>query len=280
MLGYKVRRMTRDELDGAVERAAREGWNPGLHDASCFWAIDPDGFFAGELDGRVVACGAALRYDDRFAFCGLYVVDPAYRGRGLGLELTRARLAHVGGCNAGLDGVLGMAGRYERLGYRRAHLSTRFTFTPRQAFPEPDWLVPPSAVDFGKLADYDAAHFPARREGFLRAWLGQPDSRALVLRDGSTVKGYGVIRRCRQGHKVGPLFANDEEGAGALLGALCNHGLGGPVSLDVPEPNAAGVALARRLGMEPAFACVRMYLRGDPGLPLGRVFGLTTFEAG
>src|SRR5262249_23812559 len=41
--------------------------------------------------------------------------------------------------------------------------------------------------------------------------------------------------------------------AGALLGALCNHGLGGPVSLDVPEPNAAGLALARRLGMEPAF---------------------------
>lgn len=52
------------------------------------------------------------------------------------------------------------------------------------------------------------------------------------------------------------------------------------MSLDIPEPNTAGVALARRLGMAPVFACVRMYLRGDPGLPLDRIYGITTFEAG
>jgi GNAT superfamily N-acetyltransferase len=119
---YFVRRMARLEADLAIEAAAREGWNPSPHDAECFWAIDPEGFFAGELDGRFVAYGTALCYDDRFAFCGLYVVDPAHRGQGL--ALTRARLEHVGDRNAGLDGVADMAGRYERLGYRRAHLTT------------------------------------------------------------------------------------------------------------------------------------------------------------
>ena len=34
--------------------------------------------FAGELDGQVVACGAALRYDDRFAFCGFSDGDKPY----------------------------------------------------------------------------------------------------------------------------------------------------------------------------------------------------------
>jgi hypothetical protein len=90
-----------------------------------------------------------------------------------------------------------------------------------------------------------------------------------------------VIRRCRQGHKVGPLFADDADGAEALFAAFCNHALGEPVSLDIPEPNTAGVTSAQRLGMTPVFACVRMYLRGDPGLPLGRrIYGITTFEAG
>lgn len=161
---YRVRCMTRPEADLAIEAAAREGWNPGLHDAECFWAIDPEGFFAGEIDGRIVACGTALRYDDRFAFCGLYVVDPAHRGRGLGLALTRARLEHVGDRNAGLDGAVDMADRYERLGYSRAHLTTRYTFTPTCRAAEPDWLRSAADVDFAALAGYDARHFPTRRE--------------------------------------------------------------------------------------------------------------------
>ena len=50
--------------------------------------------------------------------------------------------------------------------------------------------------------------------------------------------------------------------------------------LDVPEPNFAGVALARKAGLEPVFETARMYCGGDPGLPLERVFGITSFELG
>jgi hypothetical protein len=32
--------------------------------------------------------------------------------------------------------------------------------------------------------------------------------------------------------------------------------------------------------MKPIFVCQRMYLRGDPGLPLDNIFGITSFEAG
>ena len=53
--GFSVRAMTRDEVDVAVDWAAAEGWNPGLHDAGAFHAADPDGFLAGALDGEMVA---------------------------------------------------------------------------------------------------------------------------------------------------------------------------------------------------------------------------------
>ena len=102
----------------------------------------------------------------------------------------------------------------------------------------------------------------------------------MAVVDHGQVRGYGLARKCRDGHKIGPLFADDAEAAEALLHALCNYAHGGPVSLDVPEPNTTGVALAKRFGMAPVFSCVRMYLRDDPGLPLERIYGVTSFEAG
>ena len=46
-----VRRMAESELNLALEWAAAEGWNPGLYDAECFYAADPEGFFLGEFAG-------------------------------------------------------------------------------------------------------------------------------------------------------------------------------------------------------------------------------------
>ena len=39
-----IRTMSGDEVELAIELAAREGWNPGLHDARCFFEADPGGF--------------------------------------------------------------------------------------------------------------------------------------------------------------------------------------------------------------------------------------------
>lgn len=280
MSQFRVERMPRHELDLAIEAAAREGWNPGLADAECFWAIDPSGFFVGTLDGKVVGRASAVIYDDRFAFCGLYVVEPEFRDRGFGLAITEARLRHIGNRNAGLDGVTTMVEKYGRLGYRAVHRSIRHAFTPRERV-EPDaGIVNAMSVPFETLVEYDARHFPARRPGFLAKWISQPGTAALVFVEGSAVGGYGVIRACRTGHKIGPLFAEDERVAGSLFAALCNHGVGYPVYMDVPEPNRSGMSLASRRGMAPEFECIRMYLRGDPGLPLDNIYGITAFEVG
>jgi hypothetical protein len=77
---YRIERMSLPDVEIAIDWAAREGWNPGLNDAACFHAIDPKGFFLGMLDGRTIATGLAPIYDAQFAFIGLYIVEPAYRG--------------------------------------------------------------------------------------------------------------------------------------------------------------------------------------------------------
>ena len=94
--GYRVERMSPSGIALAIDWAAREGWNPGLNDAQCFYAIDPDGFLQGLLDGKTIATVSAPIYDGIFAFVGLYIVEPEYRGKGYGMALTRAMLEHIG----------------------------------------------------------------------------------------------------------------------------------------------------------------------------------------
>jgi hypothetical protein len=80
-LEFSIRRMKRNELDFAIQLAAKEGWNPGLHDAECFYRTDPNGFFIGLLDeNQPVGCISAVSYNGTFGFIGLYIVAAEHRG--------------------------------------------------------------------------------------------------------------------------------------------------------------------------------------------------------
>jgi hypothetical protein len=89
-----------------------------------------------------------------------------------------------------------------------------------------------------------------------------------------------VLRACQSGHKIGPLFADDEHIADDLFTSLIAAVPGETVFLDVPEANPAAVALARRHGMSSVFETARMYTKTPPDVPLARVFGVTSFELG
>ena len=280
MSDYTIRKMSRPEVAVAVEWGAREGWNPGLHDAALFYNADPDGFFAGEWDGRIVAVGSAVCYDDAFAFCGLYIVDPAFRGRGLGLALTRARLACCGSRNVGIDGVLENVELYRRVGYAPFYQNHRFQLTAA-AHPETGpGIARLTDSDVEHVLAYDRLCFPADRARLLKPWLAQPDGTSLVARRNGAVTGFAVRRKCRSGHKVGPLFADDPATARALFLAMQDGIAGETLILDVPGNNAAALDLAGAFEMEEVFATMRMYQRGLPDIDHGRVFGITTFELG
>ena len=99
----RIRAMRPDEIDLALDWAAAEGWNPGLADAACFAGVDPEGFLIGELDGAPVATISCVAYDEQFAFLGFYLVRPELRGRGYGLRMWQAAMAHAGSRTVGLD---------------------------------------------------------------------------------------------------------------------------------------------------------------------------------
>jgi GNAT superfamily N-acetyltransferase len=274
-----IRTMTEQDLELAVAWAAEEGWNPGLRDAACFHAADPEGFFMAYLDGRPAGSISAVAYDDAFGFMGFYIVRPELRGHGIGMALWKAAMDHMGERNIGGDGVVAMLDKYQKSGFAIAHRNVRFEGTGAAAIATGN-TVDLSRVPFTELLRYDNAHFPAPRPEFLARWIVQPEGGArALLRDGR-LAGYGVIRACGRGFKVAPLFADDPQGAEELFISLAGLATGGPIFLDVPEPNAAALELAGRHGMTPVFETARIYTRGAPDLPLSRIYGITSFELG
>ncbi|MCP3415036.1 MULTISPECIES: GNAT family N-acetyltransferase [Bradyrhizobium] len=275
-----IRQMQPDEIALAVDWAAAEGWNPGLADAPCFAAEDPQGFFIGQLDGEPAAVISCVNYGAQFAFLGFYIVRPDLRGRGHGLKIWNAAIAHARPRVIGLDGVVAQQANYQKSGFALAYANVRCGGTVAAPSAPSDGTVALTDLPMALIEADDATVFPAPRPAFLRAWINTSGhvGRAL-MRDGR-LAGWGVIRPCRTGRKIGPLVADDRAGAEAVVAALLASAGSGEVFLDVPAVNRDAVALAQGLGLSPVFETARMYTGAIPPLRIDRVFGVTTFELG
>ncbi|MGY3451029.1 GNAT family N-acetyltransferase [Bradyrhizobium sp. USDA 4353] len=279
--GFAIRPMRTDEIALAIDWAAAEGWNPGLSDAACFALVDPQGFLVAELKGEPVATVSCVNYDDRFAFLGFYIVRPDLRGRGYGLRLWRAAMAHAGSRVVELDGVVAQHDNYRKSGFSYAYANIRFggwpAMLPRAVGVG---LVALADVPISQIEASDATVFPASRRAFLQAWISTPGHVGRALVRGGELVAWGVVRPCRIGYKIGPLVADRRADAEAVVAALCAVIGNREVFLDVPAINPEAVALAESLGLRPVFETARMYTGPIPPLRMERVFGVTSFELG
>jgi len=110
---FKIRVMNRNEIDLAIDWAAKEGWNPGLYDADCFYTADQTGFLIGLLENEPIAIISVVKYGTTFAFLGFYIVKPMYRGKGYGIQIWNAGMNSLIGRTVGLDGVVAQQDNYK-----------------------------------------------------------------------------------------------------------------------------------------------------------------------
>lgn len=280
-MNYQVRPASRQELDLMVEWAAKEGWNPGLHDADAFYATDNKGYFVGLLDGKPIACISAVAYDSSFGFLGFYIAKPEYRGKGYGIQIWDAALKHLPSQNIGLDGVVAQQENYKKSGFKLAYRNIRYEGFGIDGKVDESNITPLFSVPFESLLKYDNQVFPTPRQTFLKEWFKQPDSLSIAYVQNRKLMGYGMVRKCRAGYKVGPLFADTPVIADKLFQKLRTF-VGEPnkIYLDTPELNKRAIALAEKYQMKPMFETARMYTKTKPKVNLQKVFGVTTFELG
>lgn len=280
--GYRIRVLTPEEIAVAVDWAAQEGWNPGHCDAGCFASVDPDGFWGGFLDGQMVACISVVTYGSDFAFLGFYIVAPGYRGQGYGYALWQRALEHAGRRIVGLDGVVDQQENYRRSGFQLAYRNIRFGGVPTGVPQAPAGFdLRPLRAPTAELEALDACVFAAPRRAFWQHWLAAEGHCSAAAYQDGVLQGFGTVRPCRSGYKIGPLTARSNDAATAVLAQLLRVlPAGAELFLDVPEGNASAVALARDLGLAPVFETARMYRGAAPRLAVDLIYGVTSFELG
>ncbi len=281
MSNYVIRCMTRPELDIALAWAKLEGWRPGVHDAEHFYATDPNGFLVGLLDGQPIACISGVKYADDFGFIGFYIVKPEWRNQGFGIRLWQTAMNYLQGRNIGLDGVIEQQHNYQKSGFHIACRHVRYQGA-NIAKPVPlTGIVAMDSVPFEHLLDYDRRYFPAPRAGFLQSWIQQRQGAALAMRVDDKITGYGVIRACDGGFRIGPLFADSYSAAEQLLNALLARiPQNSDFFIDIPEPNRDALKLVAGYGMQAVFETARMYTQKNPAIDLNGLFAVTSLELG
>lgn len=278
----QIKRANKEEFQIAVQWAAEEGWNPGLSDLDAFFEADPNGFLLGYQDGVPMAAISVVKYSDDFGFLGFYIVDDKWRGQGHGFTIWNEGIRYLGHANIGLDGVVEQQDNYTKSGFQFAHNNIRFTGKAPMMSAANAHITMIENVKFEAFAAFDTIVFPAQRHNFLKRWLSDQsaDRHSRCYYQDGVLKGFGTIRVCQEGHKIGPLFADNDEIAEALFSQLCHDAGADLVVLDVPEPNQAAMGFAHRLNMSETFQTARMYTKNAPNIDLQRIFGITTFELG
>jgi ribosomal protein S18 acetylase RimI-like enzyme len=279
--------MEHTEAQQLFSMARAEGWNPGAFDLACAWAYDPDAFVALRYRGTMIAGGSIFRHNPSFGFMGLFIVDPEFRGLGLGRKLWHERLERLRGRLApdaviAMDGVFAMEHFYAAGGFEPHHETTRYQGVARCAVVP---LIDP-ALRLDSLPDVDAVlsldreHTPYDRTGLLRLWLERKETLcSCVLRDGELV-GFGLARPAAAGFKIGPVIAKDALSAQALIADLVAKLGGQQIQIDVPEPILAARTIALGYGLAPVFGCRRMYFGASPETDLSSTYAAMSLEFG
>lgn len=275
----RIAPMTLSDVGIAIEWAAKEGWNPGLDDASTMHAVDPGGFLMGWVGDRPATAISVIRHSETFGFLGFYLCHPDFRGQGFGWQTWQAGMAYLGDRIVGLDGVPAQEENYRKSGFVLAHHTRRYAGNvDGRAHPHCRLATP---ADMPRLLQMDRDVSGVDRSAYLSAWLTQTQTRqTMVCERGGQITGLGTIRACREGHKIGPLFAPDGETALCLIEALVVEGTAHQINIDIPDPNQIGVDLAGGLGLAPVFSCARMYRGEQLNRRLACIIGETSFELG
>ena len=283
--------LEKDDIPVVTVWAQQEGFAPGVGDVAIYRHTDRQGIWMGWLGNERIGCITGVRYNAAYGFIGLYLVCPAWRGRGYGLKLWRHALEHLGDLPCvGVEAAPDRLDDYASWGFQPASATVRWqVISDGESSCGQDkggeWqLLEGAAIPLSAVQRFDAQREPTPRPHFLAQWLNHPAGSVLALVDAQgRCHGFGRIRPCLlqqgEGWRIGPLMAETPEAAERLLqGLLCRHR--GVVLVDAPAANAHATSVLEQLGFRQISQTLRMYRGAAPAVSLQDVYGLACLELG
>jgi GNAT superfamily N-acetyltransferase len=276
-----IRQLTLDDLDSALQLSSTAGWNQQRADWHMLLTIAPTGSFAALDDSgrRIVGTSIGIDYGG-FGWIAMMLVDPAYRGRGLGARLLEAAMDAVpAGLPIRLDATPMGRPLYQRYGFADEAMLMRHVATvanrgaalsdfPAGAFPHPL-----DGANLETIGNHDRDIFGGNRLAVLGWALESAPQYARILQSVSGVPQYCFGRQGRLFDQIGPIVALDDDGARALLGAAVHAAGDRAIVADVFEEHRSFAGWLHGCGFRaerPLFRMLRTGATSPATRPAGR----------
>jgi GNAT superfamily N-acetyltransferase len=260
-----LRNMTVADLACGMRLKAAAGWNQTECDWRRFLDLEPDGCFAAEADGLPVGTAAAFTFGS-VAWIAMVLVDPAFRGRGIGGQLVQHALNYLdrrGVPTVQLDATALGQPVYEKLGFRGQYEVVRLEGTAPQAKPAAG-VAPAAAEDLAAIFRLDRLSSGADRRRLLRRLYDEEPAAMHVFRQGKRIVGYATSRCGSRAVQIGPAAARHPEAGVAVLHAAAGCRAGQPAFLDIAPQNRPAIAWAQSQGFTAQRSFLRMFRGSCP----------------
>jgi GNAT superfamily N-acetyltransferase len=250
-------RLDESHIGGCLALSAEAGWNQ-VDDDWRFMLRSGEGF--GFLDdaGALVASGLTVEFP-RYAWISMILVTPRWRRRGLATQLMErcVRTLTARDLVPALDASPEGRHVYLKIGFRDAGTSTRLVGAiSGEPAPGGANVTLMSEADLPEVAAYDQRSSGTDRAVLLAHLRDRLPGAAFVLRRGGQLIGYVLARNGRRSAQIGPLVADEEDSAIALLHAAGRGA--GPFCIDLFDQRTAVRAWLDRAGFQPVTPFIRM----------------------
>ncbi len=282
-LGYEIaiRPMAEADLDQLHQLSIGVGWPHRPEDWRLVIGLG-HGVVACDAIGRVLGSAMWWPFGESFATVGMVITSPRLQAQGAGRELMDMIFAQSGTRDLRLNSTKAGYRLYRSLGFEAIG---RVFQHQGKALPPPapvaalPGLRPVVPTDLDALAALDASAYGADRHQALAALLSTSVG-TLVERDGAVV-GFALCRPFGRGHVVGPIVAEDDAMAIALLTPHVEAHQGEFLRVDTAQEQGAFGAFLESCGLT-IFDTVTPMIRGRSHGPSGaaRIFGLVNQALG
>ncbi|MGH9311439.1 MAG: GNAT family N-acetyltransferase [Vicinamibacterales bacterium] len=259
-----LRLLTPGDVEEALVLSTTAGWNQRPEDWRMLLGIAPAGAFAAVVDRRIVGTAIGIDYD-RFGWIAMMLVEPAYRGRGLGARLLEAAIQALPPSNPiRLDATPLGRPLYQRYGFADESLLTRHVREPGAAASmaaegRTRDVRPVTKAAMTEIVSTDRDVFGGDRTAVLE-WMAEegPQYGWFAPASQDNPPSYCFGRRGRLFDQIGPVVAGDDDAATMLVSAAAAAAGDRPTVIDAFDARPSFCAWLRRAGFGPQRPLFRM----------------------
>lgn len=236
--------MEEKDLEMVMNWCKEEKWNVGMYDAAAYYALDSKGHFLFLLDKQPIGAISMVKYSHNLFAIGPFIVKKEYRSKGFGSQIWQYAIEMLKknhNATACLYSVPTQISRYAASGFQSDfHIQRWKKSFIKQTYKMEETttnLKQLNSIPIDSIIEYDQSIFSVSRKKLLAKFIQNENIVGFASTDDSgIITGFGLIRPCIKGYRIGPLYADHIENAQKLFQTLLNHA-NSTVFIDAPSHN-------------------------------------------